>query len=254
MNRFIKVLIIVNGILIPLIIAFFFLQYIKTFSVEEEESEGIIVGEQHNKAINDSIALQRILCGSFEEIYNSNNLYLSVSVTSYDEALDMKKMASSAGDISFFSLAQNINVIFLDNDYNVIGTLVDKKASIKEINVPHGDYGNNKIDKTVNNIAYLIGFDDSNKNGKIDKDDYHDLYITDLNGKNLTKVTENVDVESFYFTHSHSQIFISFQERNGLREEYRKTRFAIYNIETQTFKQLLSLNEKLDQLEKKIIF
>jgi len=133
----------------------------------------------------------------------------------YEEAKRYKEIASSAGDISPVAFGNNyLNVIFFDKHYNVIDQLLDKKASITEIFINRGYYGyrENVIDTTVKNIAYSIGFEDTNKDGKLNSLDNHDLYISDLDGSNLTQVSRQIEVVDYQFINSNTEIFIRFKD------------------------------------------
>jgi hypothetical protein len=226
---------------------------LKPFSPKQEYyEEGIIVGDETIKAITDSIALQGLAFDTPIEVYNSSNYYLPISVMTYEEAKDLKKMESSAGDIniSFFNI---MNVIFLDKDYNVIGNLLDRKASIILIEMPYFDRNDKDKEKTIKNIAYLIGFYDTNNDGKINSLDKHDLYLSDLNGQKLIKATENIDIETFDFIKSNTQLFIKYKERSYLREEHKRLKFGLYDIGKSEFNELLSLNKSINDIEKLLI-
>ncbi len=254
MNRLVKNLIILNGVLIPILIFFFFFQiaksFIKTDKVNDDE-EGIILDERLDAAKLDTLALQGLVYSEPRGIYNSSNYYLSISIMTYEEAKKLSLIVSSANDVSP-SFFQYLNIVFLDSNYNVIGTLVEDKASIKEIEI-RGRYDYNKvdeIDETYRNIGYLIAFEDTNNDGYLNSQDDHDLYISDLNGKNLTHVTEGIDIESFDFINSNSQIFISYTRRDGMKREHKREYFALYDINSKELRDMTSLNKKLDELER----
>lgn len=253
MNKLIKTLIIINGIMMPLVLGIIIFQLLKTFKPRQEfNDEGIIIDERLDDAKSDTVALQGLSYDSPIEIYNSTNFYLPISVTTYKEVKDLRKIASSAGDLSL-SYYHIMNVIFMDKDYHIIGNLVDKKASIIQIEIPYKNRYDKTVDKTVKNIAYLIGFDDTNKDGKLNSSDNHDLYITDLNGQNLTKASANIDVESFDFINSNTQIFFRYKERTDLKEEHKKIKFGLFDIETLKFKELTGLNNSINDIEKQLI-
>lgn len=254
MNKLNQTLVTINGIIIPLVIGFSLYNILHKPQYEYQEPESIIVGDELEKAKNDSLVLQGIRYEVPEEIYNSTNFYLPVSVMTYEEAKELRKLASSAGDInpSQFNL---FNVVFLDKDYKVIGQLLDKKGSISDIRINRGryDYRDDSIDKTVKNIAYQIGFNDTNSDGKLNSLDDHDLYITDLNGQNLTQVTTKRDIVDYWFTNSNSEIFIRYKDRSNIRDEYKMVKFGVYNITTGTFNELKDLEKKLMDIESQLI-
>ena len=121
MNKYIKVLIIVNGLLIPIVLGLLIYKSFtnKTSDVYFEEPLSIIVGEKLDKAKKDSVSLQGIFYEVPEHIYNSSNFYLPISVMTYEQAKDLKKASESAGDMSF-SYYNYLNILFLDKDYKVL--------------------------------------------------------------------------------------------------------------------------------------
>ncbi|WP_075341492.1 hypothetical protein [Tenacibaculum agarivorans] len=256
-NKYIKFLIILNGTLLPILLFFALFNIVKDAFRNKENSYyngGVIVGQELETAKQDSVALQGLKYYSPNELYNSENKYLPISLLTYEEEKAIYKAASVANDIGD-GLLKYVNVIFLDEKYQVIGSLLDRKASILSIepqNKSNG-YDNKELDTTVNLIAYLIAFEDSNKDGKLNSGDEHDLFISDLSGKKLTKVTEGIDVERFNFINSNSKIFIKYTDRNKIRDEHKKQKFAIYDIKNRKFLNLSSLDKELDKLEEIII-
>ena len=255
-NKYIKFLIILNGTLLPLILVFLLFQITKDLfkSKGNHHNEGVIVGEVLDKAKKDSVALQGLRYYSPSSLYNSKNMYIPISLLTYEEEKRLNKMAASANDFNEAFL-KYVNVIFIDENYKVIRSLVNKKASIKQIEEQYktNGYNNKELDTSVKYIAYMIAFEDSNKDGKLNSNDSHDLYISDLSGNNLKKVTSNIEVQSFQFIKGNSQIRIYYVDRNEVREEHKKRRIAFYNIEKEEFKELKSIEAELNRLEKIII-
>lgn len=260
-NKLIRILIIINGTLLPVFIIYYLYKSISENWISNDyQSESIIVGDKLEEAKRDSLALQGLTYESPVDIYNSTNHYLPVSVMTYEEAKTYKELVAGAGDINPNALGNNyLNVVFLDSHYRVIGQLLDKKASISEIFINRGqnayryDEEEKEVDKTVKNIAYSIGFEDSNQDGKLNSLDNHDLYISDLDGKNLKQVTKDINVEEYQFINSNSEIFIRFKDREKIREEYKHIKFGLYHIESGTFSELKEIENKLLEIEKKLV-
>ena len=250
MKKFINVLLIINGLIIPVFLSILiYNHFTKTPDETEPEPGGIIVGEEFEQAKRDSLALQGISYDRLLPIYNSTNFYLPISAKTFEEARQLVRDQNSAGD--FYSGWFNyVNVLFLDKEYGVIGRLLDKKASIEEIKVlGYNHYDDEPIDKTAKNMAYMIGYDDSNKDGTLNYLDDHDLYITDLDGRNLTKATRDIDVLDFTFIKSNSEILIQYSDRSTMRDEYKQVKFAIYKISTGEFKELKAIGDSLNEIE-----
>jgi len=254
-NKFIKFLIILNGIMLPILVGFgIYRIVVEFFPSKNDFPDGIILGKEFEEAKKDSLALQGLKYYSPIDLYNSKNKYLPISLLTYEEEKEIYKTASLANDIGD-ALLKYVNVIFLDENYQVITSLLDKKASILEIEPQRKRYSyrDEEIDTTVKYIAYLIAFEDSNKDKKLNSADYHNLYLSTLDGKNLKRVTENINIERFEFINSNSQIFIKYTNRENIREEHKKQRFAIYDIESSKFLNMSSIDKEIDNLEKIII-
>ncbi len=241
--------------MLPILVGFGIYQISKEFFPNKNNfPDGIILGKELQEAKKDSVALQGLKYYNPRELYNSKNKYLPISLLTYDEEKRINKMASVANDIGD-GLLKFVNVIFLDENYQVITSLLNKKASILQIEPQRKSYSleRNELDKTVKYIAYLIAFEDSNKDGKLNSADNHDLYLSNLNGKNLKKVTSNINLDRFEFTNSNSQIFIKYTDRDDIKEEHKKQRFAIYDIESSKLINMSSIDNELGNLEKIII-
>lgn len=254
-NKFIKFLIILNGVMLPVLVGFGIYQISKDFFSKKDNIErGLYVGDELKASKKDSIVLQGLKYNSPRNLYNSKNKYLPISLLTYEEEKRINKIASVSNAIDDH-LLKFVNVIFLDENYQVITSLLEKKASILQIEPQRKRYNleKNMLDKTVKYIAYLIAFEDSNKDGKLNSADNHDLYLSNLNGKNLKKVTSNINLDRFEFVNSNSQIFIKYTKRENIREEHKKQRFAIYDIKSSKLLNMSSIDKELDELEKIII-
>lgn len=239
--------------MIPLVLAIIIFQMARTFfSRLDDDDEGIILDERLSEAKSDNFALQGLSYDSPVEIGNSTNYCLPISVTTYEEARNLRELASRAGDMCL-SYDHIMNVIFMDKNYHVIGKLVDKKASVSQIELPDNGRFDRVVDTSVKNIAYLIGFEDTNNDGKLNSSDNHDLYITDLNGQNLTKATTRIDVEFFVFVNSGTKMLIRYKERSDLKEEHKKVKFGLFDIATSKFEEMTGLNNSINDIERQLI-
>lgn len=263
-NKLLQKLLIINGLLFPIILIFMLFSFIKSEffkgnkyneSTYIEEGDGMIVGKKLKEANDKKVALQGIyFYQNAEEIFNSENYYLQLSINIYEEAKQFESAASSAGDINLFAFLNTCNILFLDKEHRFLSLLLNKKASIREMHIQRSyikvDDEKEIPDSTMQNIVYQIGFEDTNKDDVLDKQDAHDLFISDLAGKNLIQVTQNIDIEDFRFQKNHSELFITYKDRSNEREEYKRKKFAIYNIKTNTLKKLTDIDKALDEFEK----
>lgn len=255
-NKYVKFVIILNGTLLPILLLFALFQISKDIYRSNRKAipEGVIVGEELEEAKNAEVALQGLKYHNFIELYNSENMYLPISLLTYEEERVINKFASTANDVGDV-LLKYVNVVFVDENYKVIRSLLDKKGSIYNIEPQRksNGYNNKKLDTTVRCIAYLIAFEDSNKDGKLNSADAHDLFISDMSGGDLTKVTNDINIDDFDFINSNSEILIHYTDRSELREEHKRKKIAIYNIKKRKLIDLSSLDKELDKLEKIII-
>ena len=254
MSKFVKILVIINGLLLPTILCFVLYEISGNFFKKKPTyivEEGIIVGERLDEAQEKNISLQGLHYDKPEPIYNSLNYCLPVSVMTYKEAKSLKNAIGSAGEIGY-GLRQVMNVVFLDTNYNVITTLLNKKASIGDMKLDGWRYFDEKKDKNkkrFNHLIFKIGYEDTNNDGKLNTEDSHDLYISDLTGNNLTQISHNVDIVSFEYALDYSQINIVYQERTNERKEHKRNKFAYFDMESKTWLEHDDLNQKLNDLE-----
>lgn len=269
-SKFIRILIIINGIIIPIIALTLLYKLAEDYFENADFSpEGVLVGEKLEGALTRNVALQGLAYDAPMSIYNSTNLYMPLSVLSYEEEKLLKEKdehaLASYRDASFgidsyypMNAAYNsyenyFNILFMDKDYKVIGKLLDRKGAISNIEIPNRYSEEKEIDTTVKNIAYYIAFEDSNKDGLLDGKDDHDLYISDLAGKNLTQVTSNIAIESWHFQKDHTQIVIVYKARNNEeKEEHKRKKFALYDIATKKLMELNDIQSNLDAIEKQL--
>ena len=257
-NKYIRFLLILNGTLLPIILLYILFDITKDLLYPKEryteQDYGVIVGDDLEEAKKNEYALQGLKYGSFNKIYNSTNSYLEISSMTYEERKNYKKYAGSSND---YRAGNKINIVFVDKDYKVINTLLNEKACITGMNIQdenRAKYRNTtEIDPSVKYIVYSIAFEDTNKDHMINSYDNSDLYISDLEGNNLKKITDGIYVDHYEFINANSRILIHYKERKDIPEEHKEVQFAIYDIVNKEFKKLNSLNDELKRLENLII-
>jgi hypothetical protein len=257
MTKFVKTLIILNGLLIPIILLIFLIVLLKDtilgpsygYKPEAISTENIITKN------GDTLITQGVRYLDPESVYNSSNFIIKVMPKTYDEPKKIEsKSLEYTANISFRNIPGEssgyfVNILFLDANYKVIRRLVDKRASIESLTIP-SSYNREEVDTTVKNIGYLIAFEDSNNDKMIDWNDNYDLYISNLDGKNLYQITKGIDVSEFKFINQNKDIFISFTDRTDIREEYKIKKFAIFNIKTRQLRQLDEVEKALIEIQK----
>lgn len=143
------------------------------------------------------------------------------------------------------------NILFMDKECTVIGKLLNKDGLIYNMEViPSKD---NNLPK---NIFYILYEEDSNKDEMIDAKDNYAYYISDVNGENLLKITDEPLVS---INLREGNLILEYYKNENSKEistenpkyEYYKTEnpndniYGIYNLETNELKftnQLDSIN------------
>lgn len=258
MTKFIKTLIIINGILIPAVLLIILVSFlISQFSHQSNYTPDPVMTENLITKDGDTLLAQGLLYYSPESIYNSTNLMIRVKPKTFKTPKSLysgkNRYDGTANCIMEAPSDFCVNVLFLDSGYNLMTRLVDRKAFIESIIIPSGNEYE-KVDTTVKNIAYLIAFEDTNNDKLIDCDDKSDLFISDLGGRNLTRVSDNIDINDVKFINMHKELFISFTDRDdNIAEEHRIKRFAIYNIESKKLRVLTQIDKALNEVQNILI-
>ncbi len=128
-----------------------------------------------------------------------------------------------------------VNIIFLNKDFEKIGTLLETDASIRHINIPNQFSKYEELRKLTKNITYLIAFEDSNNSGEINMYDDHYLCISDLNGKNFNKVLDK-KIKEYKFINNYSKILITYFDSE------KELAVGVYDIEKKEFQKKTTLN------------
>lgn len=214
-------------------------------------AEDIMVGTKLEEFLKDGKIPQGFTYDSPTQLPNSEFKMLPLSMMTYQEAKDFADMRDRSGDIHL-SLANYVNILFLDKDYTVKRQLLDSLGAISDIEVPYSSY-RETADTTIRNILYVIAFKDTNKDNLLNSEDEGDLYISDMDGGNLLQITRGVKVKEYWFKEGNTQVFIHYTPRNDQREEHKRKMFAIYDIKTQELKMLDGITETINTLEAKVI-
>ena len=256
MSKFMKNLFIINGLIIVTAITGYIIYLLFSVMITKNNNsqhEGV---KNNNEIIDkkgDTIIFQGVNCSKPMPVNNSSNFYITIT-PKFDKGLGEKRYNDKMEGETYHenysdNASEYLNLLFLDKYYNVMGKLVNKKVSIERFN-NKVEYENDKNDKTIKNLTYLIAFYDTNKDGYLNSKDNHDLYISDLEGKNLVKATENIDVVDYYFINKHKDIFIIYKLRENNKEEYLEQKYAIYNIALKLFKPLTDIEKNVTEIVK----
>jgi hypothetical protein len=249
-NKFIKFLIILNGVMLPIFLGFGIYQLVKDFYPRQEitQQRGLSVSDDVETSENELEPLQGLNYSMPDEVYNSTNFLLKVYIEDYTKDSEIVYMYDDR-DSYFQSYSNLVNVIFLDKDRQVIRTLLDKKASIKTIGTrrANSDIFGEPL-KSYSTITYKIAFEDTNKDGKLNENDDHDLYVSNLSGGDLTQITKGIEVKGWIVYHEEQVIMIRYSERVNKEKKDQEEQFAVYSIKDKTLKPLNGLNNELQKL------
>jgi hypothetical protein len=236
------------------------------------QPESLIIGAELAKAREKGLVIQHLQYDKPEQVSNTDYFILPVYAKSYKQPIpsdiggddviselalsipdEEASYSSKYANYSYYSDTRSaVNIMFLDQDYSVLRTLLNTKAFIKSFRIPYSRhyYGVNDGQKElpVNNITYTIAFVDSNKDGKLNEEDFADLYISDLDGKAFKQVTSGIDILDYHFMKNNAELLIEYKRRENKPEEQKKKLFATYTIDSGEFKSLDSLHEHLQQL------
>ena len=124
------------------------------------------------------------------------------------------------------------NILFLDKDSVEIGKLLPNNGSIKYMTV-----GPDNEELEPKKIVYLLAKNESNTYGKINNLEKHFLYISDIDGKNLTKITEREFI-SYQWVNQGKAIQVNFYYKKYMNDSIH----GLFDIETNEFR-LVSQSE-----------
>jgi hypothetical protein len=264
MDKLFKILWIIIGIvllfILPLIGYFFIKEKILRHNFDYVDNS-LVVGDEQKLAFKEGKMLQRIIYDQMENIPGTEYHILPVSAEKFENPRDIQafytelsETASLAGDINVSSISGHVNIIFLDRDYNVVNTLLQRKAFISAHLTPYIDYDEaQRLDPSIKNVLYLIAFNDTNQDGVLNESDEVDLYISDIDGSNLKQVTKKKEVLDFSFIKNNSEVFITYEKSDSTLAEYKRKHFARYLIEKDTLVEFFDLHRKILELEKKLM-
>ena len=260
MTKFIKTLIIINGIIIPLVFIAILVTFVGNL-IDNNRYRGSETGVLTKNIFQKDtgfVARQGLDYSSPEFMEGTENYYITISVKTFEKPQTIEnrvtkfsKLNLNEGETNYF------NIVFLDKNYRVLRSLLTKKASITELVFAEMDQSlrtdhNIKTpgtDPTVKNIAYQIVYEDTNHDGKLDNKDLADLYISGIDGSDLTKVTQNIDIQKVKFFNKNTQLFIEYTDRKDIPEEYKELKFATYNIPEKTLIKLDGITGEISRIK-----
>ncbi|PKH49508.1 hypothetical protein CXF68_01860 [Tenacibaculum sp. Bg11-29] len=212
-NKFVRFLLIINGILIPIFILFVLGNHFKNkFNSNDEFNELKVVETEYE-----------IKQSSLIGIPNSEN-YL---VAEYAKIIDDSEfVVEEIEEINLpYEVPKNtVNLIFLDKNFNQKRRLLKENASIKSMFISNAYSHNKDMIRKITHLSFYIAVEDSNGDGKIDRRDQHYVYVSDLNGENLIKVSDR-KIKQYEWVNKNKELLLNF------KTESSKPKYGLYNIE-----------------------
>ena len=226
-SKFIKILITINGILlIPILIFFMYEVMYKEFKKSNKNNNDF--DKYQPKIIEKQPELKKdykILFSSVFKIPNSEN-YMIASYKYFDK----KNSYPETEIILPHTVPTNtFNITFLDKEFNTIGKLLDKNGSIKSMYIPYEYNSRRKVLEELKYLSFYIATEDTNKDGAINLSDEHHLYVTELNGENLTQVTDK-KLKQYQWINDGEEIILTFETEG--KSESDKLNLGIYNVKS----------------------
>jgi hypothetical protein len=106
-----------------------------------------------------------------------------------------------------------------------------------------------KPDTMQRDIVYRISETDTDKDGVLGRNDDDDLYISDLDGSNLRRISKDNTITLDYYYLNKNEILIRYVTREKIRSEYKEVFFGKYSIDKNKFEELTSIHNGLKKIE-----
>ena len=229
-SKLIRVLVIINGILIPIFILFV-LGSVLYDEIKKDETHYV-----DDSSFEEPTARKFNIQNSEPiKLPNSNLRYVTVE----------KKYASEYGEIDIdientpnMVRKNTVNVLFVNEDLSEFGKLLPENGSINSMFIENRFSENPNEIKNIKSIVYYIATKDNNNNDDlVDNYDQHYLYISDLNGKNLMQISER-RIRNFMWINKGKELLLTF----GNVKDENEIEYGIYNVETKEIREIENLN------------
>jgi hypothetical protein len=204
------------------------------YSIRPEQppplKEDEIVIEELAKARADSVISQDIRMGLPEKIIGTDYSFIKL------ECVDMEGrrhkvpcITSSKGvEPQYFPIRNLANVFFFKDDYSEANLLLDTRMMIVLMDVPGA------TDTLQDFILYGIVPEDTNRDRRLDKCDEMHLYLSDLSGHRLRRITdETMYLINYKIMPDRSKIYFHAQnipENRDAPSEYWEEELFVYDI------------------------
>lgn len=258
-SKFSKILWTINGIGILIVLIILGYNQISSLidRMESDQFEtGILVAnneEQKFKLDSLKFDLQHIVFSRPDKIKNTDYYLAAVTILDKKMPEEIKDALKEAAQLDESMFGATINILFFKEDRSEVYTLLNKSGYIASITYPgHNSdyyYPREEVEK-VPFILYKISMRDDNGDNRINDKDKMAFYLSDLNGKNLERITpDTIKFDYYWFTSDYEGIFFESFKEVQVSEDlpyYIKERdLYFYNTKLKIF-------SKVDQIEKEI--
>lgn len=247
LDRIVKIIWLVCGIgllIVFLTLGFYALGLDSFFSRRaERETRGLAIDNATQQGLTKTKL--EISPNQLIDLANSPNYIVPVKV-SYEQRHETLGSGFGKSYSKEYELYEPSNLIFLDAQFQVITTLLDKKALITSFSYPAEndyEYAQEVSFKGMDYILCEIVFEDTNKNGQLDEVDDSNLYIANLDGSGLTQITTGLDVDDYEFFDDYQTILIR------AKTDEDKIAYYKYLIKEKKLIALSSIEDALKQVE-----
>ena len=224
-NKFIRFLIIINGILIPIFIGIILLEFL-----DNKYNSNYNATETSEVEFKEKYEIRQT---SLIKLPNSENFIVAeFKKLTYENLPEIEDEVL----LPYTVPSNTVNIIFLDKDFNQIRRLLNKNASIASMFVSNSHSSSNKLVNKMSYLSFYIAVEDSNNDGEINNRDQHYVYISDLNGENLTKVSDR-KVKRYEWINDNQNILLTFSNESNSSE----LKYGVYNIKNKTLTEKKSL-------------
>ena len=236
------------------------IQYGPRWNLDDELDRGLIVGETAERARSIDVSLQHLEYDRPERIAGSPYLYSSIYVVDKNLPREVRDMLAEAGDISRDMIGARINVLFFKEDRSAVHRLLDNNGYIHTLDAPFAPLRPGDREPEVSarqHIIYRIATDDTNGDGRVNRDDAMAWYVSDLSGEAVTRITpDSLELAYHWYTDDLTEIYFEeivedpMELIDGTDYHLRERRLYYYNFRSGRFGAFDGLQESFREIER----
>lgn len=242
LNMWLRRLWFINGIIFLVGGSIYTFGIIRYYRQSQPEDRGPMVGARIEKAIVDSVALQDVSLSLPRSIgitpfrfiqITAKDLTTPIRISKYSD-LGVANMDSRTPDYTYennsLSESGTINLLFIKADGSDSHLLLDKKGFIQSADIPR------ERDSVQLFNIYRIIFSDTDGDGRLTAYDKSDLFCSDLNGHNLSQITnDSIRIITYTKVLREQKLYIKAKVRpsdSRISEVDWNERIFVYNIKS----------------------